>query len=270
MHKIKDYSGKKFLKITTLRFDHVHTTPSGFFVDYWVFKCFCGKEFVADIKAVKSGKISSCGCLKKEKDIAGVKFNKLTAIKSVGNHKWLFKCECGKEVIVNKSRVVCGYTKSCGCLVKNNGTRTHNMTKTRIYKIWNGIKRRCMTPTCNTYKNYGAKGIIICDEWKTDFLNFYNWSICNGYNDKLTIDRINNKLGYSPQNCRWVDYKEQERNKEGVRIVEYCGKKYSYTELACMFGIDKRTLYYRVKHWKDVKRALTEPLKHHCYRSKPV
>jgi len=91
--------------------------------------------------------------------------------------------------------------------------KRHNQCKTRLYRIWSGIKSRCNNEKCNRFHHYGKQGIRICDEWKNDFIQFYEWSLKNGYKDNLSIDRINNDENYEPSNCRWVTNNVQARNK---------------------------------------------------------
>ena len=129
----------------------------------------------------------------------------------------LYKCGfCGTEAKIVMAQVKRGHTKSCGCYgkqnAKNGTNKKHNLCNTRIYGIWKAIKGRVLNPKYKTYKYYGGRGITICDEWKNDFMSFYNWAMSNGYSGRLSIDRINNDGNYEPNNCRWTTQTIQSRN----------------------------------------------------------
>lgn len=136
-------------------------------------------------------------------------------IKPNGYKKRMFlcKCECGSETIVRLEYLRSGHTKSCGCLRSIKGSEeTHGMAGSRIYLIWNGMKQRCYNEKVKSYKYYGAKGVEVCDEWH-DFEPFYEWAIHNGYEDDLTIDRIDPYGDYTPENCRWIPKEEQPKTR---------------------------------------------------------
>ena len=157
----------------------------------------------------------------KPKDIANTKFGKLVALEIVGKNKhnkflWLCQCDCGNTKIVPTNALTSGNTRSCGCLhleklIKRN--TMHNMSKTRLFGIWQAMKKRCYDIKSKAYKNYGHRGIKVCGEWIEDFKCFRNWAIANGYREDLSIDRKDVNGDYCPENCRWISLREQTRNK---------------------------------------------------------
>ncbi len=163
-------------------------------------------------------------------DLTGKVFGKLTVLqrdKTVNKRtKWLCKCECGNEISVEAYNLKTGHTQSCGCFQKeatSTASKTHGKTHTRLYRIWNCMKNRCYRKSYHAYNHYGGRGITVCDEWLNDFQAFHDWAIANGYNDGLSIDRIDVDKGYSPHNCRWVTMAEQNKNKRaenGCKIKE--------------------------------------------------
>ena len=132
----------------------------------------------------------------------------------------------------------------------------HSGKHTKLYKVWCSMKERCSNPHNKSYRNYGAKGISVCEEWGNDFSNFQNWAINNGYGDKLTIDRIDTKQNYCPENCRWVTTQQQNRNYSRNHKVEYNGKTYCIVELAEKFDIDYRKLLYRINAGYTIENAI--------------
>ena len=176
---------------------------------------------------------------------AGQKFSHLTIIKEIESRnkkrRFLVMCECGKIKEVALANLLNGNTISCGCIK----SRKHNMSNTRIYHIWQGIRYRCYTKTCSTYKNYGAKGIKVCEDWNKSFENFYFWAIQNGYNDTLTIDRINPNGDYEPSNCRWASWEVQSNNKNilPTNTSGYVGVSWSKThkKWLCNISINNKT-----------------------------
>lgn len=155
-------------------------------------------------------------------DLVGQTFGRLTVVSFAGSPKgqrlWLCKCSCGGEKIASSHSLMAGGTRSCGCLDRENlksgnNRRTHGLCGTRLHRIWKRMKTCCYNPNSASYKWYGAKGVSVCDEWKSDFSSFCEWALKNGYQDDLTIDRINPCGNYEPSNCRWATYKEQANNK---------------------------------------------------------
>lgn len=127
---------------------------------------------------------------------------------------------------------------------------------TRIYNIWNGMIGRCTHESYPSYKNYGAKGISVCEAWQS-FETFYEWAMANGYADNLTLDRQNNSGNYEPSNCKWSTMKEQQNNRKDNRVISFDGKTKTISQWAEETGINTHTLFTRFKRGWDVKRALT-------------
>lgn len=140
-------------------------------------------------------------------------------------HKFfLCRCDCGNMTTVSSGNIGRG-VKSCGCARKagtysprKHGFASHKIYD-KLYHTWNAMKYRCYNPNSKDFRNYGERGIRICEEWLSDFMIFRNWSLNNGFADNLTIDRIDVNGNYSPQNCRWITVAEQNRNKTTTKGV---------------------------------------------------
>ena len=192
------------------------------------------------------------------------KINHLTPIKFcfIKNNRsfWLFKCDCGKKVIREKSSVITGHTKTCGCrMVPYDFKKLKN---TRLFSIWRGMRDRCNLENKSNYKYYGGRGIKVCPEWDKNytqaFLCFYKWAINNGYKDGMTIDRINNDKDYCPENCRWVYSKEQGENKRNNIIIEYNGEKHCITHWARIINKSRKFINNRLKKGIPFDKILKE------------
>lgn len=169
--------------------------------------------------------------MKKRVDLTGQYFGRLLVIGDSGFRccekvLWLCLCSCGKGALVSTGDLKSGKQRSCGCLhsdvvaARNKEGATHRSTHTRLYSIWIGIKNRCYNKRDDhMYRNYGARGIKMCDEWRKDFVAFRNWALDNGYADTLSIERIDVDGDYCPENCTWIPLERQQRNmRQTVRV----------------------------------------------------
>lgn len=184
-------------------------------------------------------------------DLMGKKFGKLTAVKDSGKrpHKkvlWLCLCECGNECLVLATRLNSGSTRSCGCLIGETAIRTnttHGLSRSKTYKIWASMKRRCNSSRGSGYRKYRARGIRYCERWKT-FDNFLeDMGECP---DGYSIERIDYNGNYEPDNCKWLLLERQARNRRSNVLVSYKGETKMIIEWAEILNMKYTTLYCRL------------------------
>ncbi len=193
-------------------------------------------------------------------DITGAKINLWTVLeydKCINRQTyWICVCECGTKRSVRRDSL--RKYKSCGCLknekLKVRSTK-HGMYKTILYKRWVAIKQRCYNPKNSRYNRYGSLGVYMCDEWK-NFINFYTWAVNNGYTDALTIDRIDNKGPYSPENCRFISNNVQQLNKSNSRIITIENISKTVKEWCEQYGINRNTFTWRINNGWEGKSLL--------------
>ena len=203
-------------------------------------------------------------------DLHGHRFGRLVVLERAGTAKggsaiWRCLCDCGKFSKVNGNSLRSGSTLSCGCLGAERrfcASYKHGSIGTRLYRIWSGMIERCHNPNNRNYKNYGSRGIIVCNEWRLDFTAFQTWALANGYQDDLTIDRKENDGPYSPQNCRWISLKEQQNHKRDNRLLTFNGETHNITEWAKITGINRGTISSRLDlGWSAEKIFSAKPQK---------
>lgn len=215
--------------------------------------------------------------MEKKKVLPGERFGRLTIIKEVGTiirkprlyeRRFLCKCDCGNEKEVSLYSLTRGYTRSCGCLStdrlgKSPGKEIEESPRIRLKTLWKGMKDRCNPKNKQYRRKYYERGIAVCDEWKNNFEAFYEWSISNGYSPILSLDRIDNNKGYSPNNCRWATTKQQTNNTSKNVIMTMNGVSHTLAEWAEITGINQFTLYGRKRAgWPDEKALKTPSRKH--------
>lgn len=204
----------------------------------------------------------------KKMDIVGLRFGKLTVLDYAYSKNcrtyWKCKCDCGNEKIALGKNLMNKNILSCGCM-KGKHTK-HNLSETPLYNVWEKIKIRCYNKNSTVYKNYGGRGIIVCDDWRNNFQAFYDWAIANGYKEeklpsgrnKYQIDRIDVNGNYEPLNCRWVTPKEQQRNRRNNKIIDYKGEKKTFAEICEENNLDYNFVANRLRRGKSILEALAD------------
>ena len=133
--------------------------------------------------------------------------------------------------------------------------RKHPPEQDRLYNVWCAMKERCQNPNNKSFVRYGARGIMVCDAWNSDFSVFAEWALSNGYNNNLTIDRIDNAGNYTPENCRWVTAAQQNRNYSRNHMITYLGETKCLADWADYFGINRATVLFRIKSGKPMEKV---------------
>ena len=251
--KRDDLTGKKYGLLTVVEYDR--TDQHG--ETYWLCKCDCGNPELISVRrqSLRHSLTTSCGCKLRgiKDDLTGKRFGRLSVVRfanrdSGGRSLWLCVCDCGSETVVEGYNLKSGQVQSCGCLhretVSEQFTR-HGMSTSRIYRTWSNMHQRCENENIQNYNNYGGRGISVCDEWG-DFENFKDWSLEHGYAEELSIDRINNNLGYFPENCRWTDGITQRNNTRRSHRFSYEGENKTIAEWSRCLNVVYTTLLNRI------------------------
>ena len=240
-------------KLTVIGFDRVTGNNS-----YWVCQCECGNivsvrayNLVSKIKSTKSCRCTQHG---HKGDLTGTIIGRLTVLGwSITNkNKYSCKCECGNIVEVFASNLIRNHTISCGCFrseVLKAASTTHGMSYTEEFDIWCGMRQRCYDVNCDAYKDYGGRGIMVCDRWLGEhgFENFHA-DMGNRPSKLHSIDRYPNTNGnYEPTNCRWGTKRQQAQNRRYNVRVNYLGEEMVLAEFARRFNIDGTKAYHHIK-----------------------
>ena len=206
-------------------------------------------------------------------NLIGKKYGRLKVVSKDNNTRknrihLICQCTCGKIVSVSLEHLKNGHTQSCGCLrrEKFKRTPTHGLTHTRIYNIWASMKSRCYNKNNKKdYKDYGERGIKMCESWKNSFQDFFSWAMSSGYQDDLTIDRIDVNGDYEPNNCKWSNVIEQANNKRNNHKIFYHGETHTLAEWCRILKLDYNVIIKRIDYHKwDIERAFTQPIRGRC------
>lgn len=185
--------------------------------------------------------------------LIGKRFNRLVVVGDIppnGKEKSKCRCvcDCGAVVTPQRYSLLSGNTGSCGCYSLDRtreSNSTHGMSKSAEYLIWSGMLDRCLNPRNKAYKNYGGRGVAVCDEWRSDFAAFFS-DVGSRPSPCHSIDRIDVNGNYEPNNVRWATPKQQARNKRKSRVIFVFGEKMSLAEAAEKYGINPASLKYRI------------------------
>lgn len=257
-------------------------------------RCICGNEIIVLYRKLLAHTLNSCGCMSYEDakklatknkweqhriSIIGERFGNLVVVEELeekgGKRMLRCLCDCGEETIVEFGNLRNHLTTSCGCRRWLNMSKSKNINdykefkkqnanaSERLYVIWRCMRARCLNEENISYPHYGGRGITICTEW-LDFLPFRTWAINNGYNDKLTLERVDVNGNYCPENCTWIPWEEQCNNKRNTIRLTYKGETHTLKEWSKLLGIPLKTLRDRAckrkNGWSD-ERILTQPIR---------
>ncbi|MBT2657451.1 hypothetical protein J7E81_19825 [Bacillus sp. ISL-18] len=266
-----DLKGKRFGRLVVMDRDVPFRTASKLNTK-WICKCDCGEIKSIFHSNLMSGETVSCGCKNgKHENLIGERFERLVVI-AIGEPaimpngkkqlQWLCVCDCGQFTLQTTGNLKGKRAKSCGCYKKENPPKkTHGQAGKRLYKIWQGMIQRCTNKNHTQWHDYGGRGIRICTEWLT-FEPFYRWSMENGYEDHLTIDRIENNKGYNPLNCRWADMFVQAKNKRSNTYFYYKGEQLILADISRKYGVPMSALSTRIYQFKwSIEKAVETPVK---------
>lgn len=263
MKTLTDYCGRRFGSLTVIERAHA---PEGLNRRFWLCRCECGRDKIAETHALTSGRTTSCGCgqnrgAKKSAKLLGKRFGFLTVLERRGSQRvgngthalWRCRCDCGNETIVPTLRLNSGVTRSCGCR-SGNITHGHNRNRkpTPTLSSWKAMVGRCTQPSNPAFAHYQKRGITVCDRWlhgedgKSGFECFLD-DVGERPSLEFSLDRFpDNDGGYEPGNVRWATKKEQANNRVTNKWFDYKGERVTFAQLVDATGMDKELLRHRL------------------------
>lgn len=213
--------------------------------------------------------MQACFLVCEKMTMVGERFGRLVVIgmkSSSGKRLYMdVRCDCGTSKAIRRDHLRAGKINSCGCLQREstgNRRRTHGRSGTHLAWVYSNIIQRCTNRARHDFARYGGKGIGVCDEWLGDggLERFATWALSNGYENGLQIDRKDNSLGYSQDNCHFVTPTENNNNREITRFVVVAGVKMPLADAARNAGININTLAKRIDSGWPIDRAMSEPI----------
>lgn len=198
----------------------------------------------------------------------------LSPRKSGRKSYWVAECECGNKHVVRSDSLTGGLVRSCGCLkleqdrINLEVNHRHKESKSRLHNTWLKMKGRCNNPTDGSYERYGGRGISVCKEWDKSYETFRDWALENGYQENLSIERIDNNGDYEPNNCEWIELREQANNRRNTIWIEWDGKTKNLMQWSKELGINYSTLHSRYNRYKKRPPELFRPVNKRRHRGK--
>lgn len=269
---MEDLIGQKFGRLTIKEYHHRDKNRHKFYLCV----CGCGNESIVDVAKLKSGHTQSCGCIRKEQveDLVGQEFGLLTVLEFVESKKcgkiyrryWKCLCKCGNEIIVRGDQLKDGGTRSCGCFKKDRSLIppldfTPEVALKKAKSVHCLLRKRCLNSDDIRYPDYGGRGIKVCDTWLGEH-GFQNFLKDMGLppSEKHQIDRIDNDGPYSSENCRWATNKENNWHKRDSHMLTLKGKTQCGSAWSEELGINKNTLWKRIRLGWSEEKTLTTPV----------
>lgn len=263
MSYVVDITGQRFGRLVVMAYSHS---------SYWHCECDCGNRRTVFSGSLKSGATRSCGCLRQEttrrraRDLHGQRFDRLVVIEEAPRKGyarfWRCQCDCGQVTVTSQGNLTSGATASCGCKLREaqrsaaqHAITTHGLSKHPLYPTWRHMMERCYNVNNPGYKNYGGRGIAVCERWH----NIAQFIQDMGNRPpKTTIERLNNDGNYEPQNCIWATQTAQVRNRRNTTTVTYQGVTKPLATFCQEHGVPYKVVHDRLYryHW-SLERALT-------------
>ena len=230
----------------------------------------CGVSFIRNQSQLKKHVYCSPACYQVTRrgkpssrmaHLTGQRFGKLKVIEFLGvkyrQTQWKCVCDCGNFTVASVGNLRNGHTKACG---SHNGMQTHGMYQSLEYKIWTSMKSRCLNQNDKAYKYYGERGITVCERWRHSFENFIaDMGVRSSGN--LSIERIDNDKGYSPDNCVWANKTVQSRNHRRNFQITFNGETLCVTDWAVRLGMEPQTLSNRIQRYGwSIEKAFSTPV----------